>query len=291
MKSTAKEFLEFNRGILNIRNEVTLLAKEETQQEFCKFYGEVLKINDIEALQQVHVDYTLTVLHDINQLDAKDYDTKTKLRALFVSVLIQRLITLRAMSIGIERLIADADIELIQFWPRFDSFSGSERTSIRDFYLVLREANKWRTNSKWEKFGARVASLAVNEGIWYCPGGGSTNHTSIRLEMFREFRSSIKFSQPKRIIKKPPVVTEENLSSSEEYDEDEDKLWCQHLSDHPQGSDAGTAEAVVQFIFQQERRDHPSFTRINFENNITQQQPSSGSSNESFLRSYITTKT
>jgi hypothetical protein len=109
--------------------------------------------------------------------------------------------------------------------------------------------------------------------------------------MFREFRSSIKCSQPKRIIKKPPVVREENLSSSEEYDEDEDKLWCQHLSDHPQGSDAGTAEAVAQFIFQHERRDHPSFTRISFENNITQQQPSSGSSNGSFLRSYITTKT
>jgi hypothetical protein len=73
----------------------------------------------------------------------------------------------------------------------------------------------------------RAASLAVNEGIWYCPGGGATVPTRQRLEIFRALAEVDKTTSIKRSRCNSSTMNQQeaqiNNNTSEEVMEAQDQ--------------------------------------------------------------------
>lgn len=246
VRPTPEDFLSFNRGIFKIGNETSLLDKQGTEAFFSDFYKQVQSVATVEEVKDIVVDAQLEKIYDMNTMDIKDYDTKTKLRALFVSVMIQKVVAIKFANDP--DFFSKADKELSSLWGKFGDFNEGDRRSLRDFYIVLREAKFWQIQKKWEKFAFRSSSLAVNEGIWYCPGGGATLPTRNRLELFKTFEDQ--FVKPEDGEKKTVEKKRKNVSSntSGELDAVAPKRRVKVKSSSTRTPQAGTTPASLGIV-------------------------------------------
>ena len=145
----------------------------------------------------------MIIFYKENGIQDIDYEIKTKIKALYVSVYIQRTIELFEAKHGtneagisifflqmktnlLEILTNQPDIVDVngKVLDKLMTHGDEDIASLTRFYTVLKEAQRWQTHAKWEKLAFYVTSMAVGEGIWYCPGGAAKIETLRRKHLF-----------------------------------------------------------------------------------------------------------
>jgi hypothetical protein len=154
------------------------------------FYNEVKACSSKEELISKVINIDGNYLNDFyseNEIPDKAYDVKTKLRSLFHSIYIQKFLFFSFVQN--KEFVATARKEVSELLGAsvFDQYEPEEQSSVTNFYIVLREAKHFQTHKKWEKFAFYTVSMAVGEGVWYCPGGGAKPTTIRRSTLYRKF--------------------------------------------------------------------------------------------------------
>lgn len=295
-------FLQFNRSILKLDEEPSIRNKEETENLFSEFYLQVRFASSLEQVKAINVDHELIKIYSANEIVLNDYPIKTKLRSLFIAVIIQQLVAIKYSHDP--NFFIKAETELNNIWETFAALDDeSERQSLRDFYIVLREAKSWQLQPKWEKLAFYTCSIAVNEGIWYCPGGAAKGPTCMRKELLSVVDGQFPFEKKNKTVRrakprgtghcnattvdltKEDETTEEvpkstvnmkkkrkvicvasllvNENESSE-DQEQDSKWCK-VADNAGHSKSTSSMDVTEFIYGTEEAFYPSYTRHYFD--------------------------
>jgi antitoxin component YwqK of YwqJK toxin-antitoxin module len=185
-------------SIFSLRNDPRIHDSEKAFQQFAEYYKDLIHgvhtLEELESFERRVDQVYLTKFFQVNGIADTDYEIKTKVRALYVSLYIQKLIQLK------DRLQVEGGffhdkkqemLDMLETQPVLDSSQTlltvtdpMDQISFTRFFTVLQEAQRWQTHAKWEKFAFYVASMAVGEGIWYCPGGAAKPETLRRKHLF-----------------------------------------------------------------------------------------------------------
>ncbi len=181
-------YLGLNKIIFDLDKDDRIKVKDG----LANFYSGVKQCTTLEELKDQfagNIDgHYLVEFYRDNQIDDKAYDVKTKLRSLFFSIYIQKVLYFEHLAHGENFIIAATnEVSNLLGATNFNDYQDDEKSSLVNFYIVLREAKKFQTHKKWEKFAFYTISMAVGEGVWYCPGGGAKPATARRSNLYRVF--------------------------------------------------------------------------------------------------------
>ena len=200
-------FLLRNECIFSLRNEIKITNPDKAIDHFGMYYCDIrTNYKNIEKQEffarEIEHRYLIIFFME-NGIQVIDYEIKTKVKALYVSVYIQRTIELHEREHGFNAdgdskyflMMKAAMLEMIENQPdiidangvtleKFQTQGDEDIASLTRFYTAIKEAQRWQTHAKWEKFAFYVASMAVGEGVWYCPGGAAKPETLRRKHLF-----------------------------------------------------------------------------------------------------------
>lgn len=207
MYIAAAIFREYYKSIVlqyNTLNEMEAKALEVEHEHLCKFWKNT-------------------------NIRETDYEIRTKIKALYVSVFIRRTVELQMeanpkyfenMKTQLTNMLNTPAAEEVhkesakknENWsiPRLTIRDDSDAVSLTRFYIGLKEAQRWQTHAKWEKLAFYVASMTTGEGVWYCPGGAAKLETMRRKQLFQIIEKlDNKYSRvvrKKRVVKMAPKM-------------------------------------------------------------------------------------
>ncbi len=182
-------YLEAQKEIFSL-NKLPITASDT----FYQFFQEhISSYNDLSKQDSVARDIEhkhLVKFYRDNGISDTDYELKTKIKSLYISLFTQRTIELqdeKRKGNG-EISFFEANRELMlkvlsEQPPVLDALTGQELpklvpideeeiTSFTRFYTALKEAQRWQTHAKWDKLAFYSASMSTGEGIFYSPALG-----------------------------------------------------------------------------------------------------------------------
>ncbi len=181
------------------------LAIEDFSTFFKEFINRFKDITDQDEMASEIEHRYLKRFYHAHGITDTDYEIKTKIKALFVTVFIQRKFELLEQADIRENAYFDSMKQnminmLAKYFPpvavsiqdpppplpdKFILGDDDETSSLTRFYTAILEAQLWQTHAKWEKLAFFVASMSTGEGIWYCPGGAAKADTVRRKHLFK----------------------------------------------------------------------------------------------------------
>jgi hypothetical protein len=219
-------YLLHQHAILSLTNETRITNTDKAIELFGVFFTDMKeKYVSLEKIdfyaREIEHRYLVLFLKEL-MIGDTDYETKTKIKALYVSVFIQRTLELRmkakesfwedlrvsmldvvkvcnqtkpvvsvngevfflAIQWNPEREPIQAPTPLPEQSTVYEIINKEDEDSFLRFYAAIKEAQRWQTHAKWEKLAFYCASLACGEGVWYCPGGAAKPETLRRKLLF-----------------------------------------------------------------------------------------------------------
>ncbi len=178
------------------------LFYEEIKASYCNLSLQTKISRDIEHLY-------LVKFYKDNNIGDTQYDVKTKVKALFISVFIHLTIALHEADRSSNH-ITDEDTTNNDESPYFIAtrtamlkMLNNQPNDIRDasgnilpplvpeneveiqsftrFYVSIKESQRWQTHAKWDKLAFYTASMATGEGILYAPNSEDTERNRMYL--------------------------------------------------------------------------------------------------------------
>jgi hypothetical protein len=204
---------------------INVHLREKAMELFEVFFHRLIatfqELSQYEAIGKTMLTICLREFCDAIEIAEKEYETKTKVKALLVSVVIQRAIELHLetnpnypleMVMGLLRILETQPLlgGNNNLMPKLEIYDEQDLMSLTRFYIALTMAQDWQTHAKWEKFAFYVASMAVGEGIWYCPGGAAKSETLRRKQLFMIMEKVA--NKYEKLVKKRKVPSHDSSS-------------------------------------------------------------------------------
>lgn len=187
--STPSDYLSNILPIFNLQNETKITNPNKAIELFHNYFNDIHHYyNNLNKqfffAREIEHQYLVKFYKEIGIQDT-DYEIKTKIKSLYVSVYIQKTIELYGPNKFLQ--MQSTMLNLLETQPNIIDSTGNtlphlltqgtdDITSLTRFYFAIKEAQQWQTHAKWNNLAFYIASMTVGERTWY----GDLDHESLR---------------------------------------------------------------------------------------------------------------